>query len=284
MRNQFAGVPDVTLARYLIARNDDVEKASDLLKGCLAWKTLYFPILKSSLPNEFPLGKLMCKGVDKEGRPLLIWTASKNIAKDRDINEAGRLLMWWTEYTVRQMSGTMTKFTVLIDRSNFKRENSDLELVKHITGRFQDLYPESLQRAIIYPADFLFYTIWNVGKWFLDPVTRDKVQPMLAFSGVQQFIDDEHIPASMVRLIHNLVITFYNLNCSRVVKVPMFTMALTSKTLTPQKKWLLVRTVASNLITKPCLLLSMRFTRLPKPLLPLLRQVRKKMVLMLQRL
>lgn len=34
---------------------------------------------------------------------------------------------------------------------------------------------------------------------FLDPVTRDKVQPMLMFVGVQQFIDDKYIPASMVR-------------------------------------------------------------------------------------
>lgn len=198
MRDIFPAIPDVTLARYLIARNNDVEKASALLKSGIAWKSLYFPILKSTIPKEFPIGKLYVRGVDKEGRPLLIWVTRLNIAKERDINEAGRLLLWWTEYIIRQLPDTMTKYTILIDRTSFSRENSDLELMKHCSSRFQDLYPERLQRCIIYPSDLLFYTLWNVGKWFLDPVTRDKVQPMLALSGVQQFIDDEHIPPSMV--------------------------------------------------------------------------------------
>jgi hypothetical protein len=61
------------------------------------------------------------------------------------------------------------------------------------------LFPERLARAIIYPADFLFYTLWSIGKWFLDPVTREKCQPMMYLSGVEQFIDREHIPVSMVR-------------------------------------------------------------------------------------
>lgn len=203
MRTLFPGVEDTILARNLIARNDNVEKATALLKRCLAWKASYFPIMKSTIPKEFPLGKLYCHGVDKDGRPLLIWVAAKNIAKERDINEAGRLLMWWTEYTIRQLPPNLSKFTVLIDRSNFKRENSDLDLVRHIAARFQDIFPERLRRAIIYPADFLFYALWNVGKWFIDPATRDNVMPMLAYSGVQQYIDDKYIPASMVStLLH----------------------------------------------------------------------------------
>lgn len=265
MRNQFPNVPDVILARYLIARKDDVEKAADLLMGCLAWKSLYFPILKATIPKEFPIGKIFCKGVDKEGRPLLIWTARKNIAKDRDINEAGRLLMWWTEYTIRQLPENMTKFTILIDRSEFSRENSDLELVKHIAGRFQDLYPERLYRAIIYPADFLFYTIWNVGKWFLDPVTRDKVQPMLQLSGVQQFVDDEHIPASMVGIYmfirHCYLVLMHCFCMRRVERARISTILMITLIHTLRRSWRLPRIAALSLIMMPCLHRRMRFTR-----------------------
>lgn len=34
-------------------------------------------------------------------------------------------------------------------------------------------------------------------KWFLDPVTQQKVQPMLAYSGVTQYVDPKFIPVSM---------------------------------------------------------------------------------------
>lgn len=50
----------------------------------------------------------------------------------------------------------------------------------------------------MYPSGFVFYGIWNIVKWFLDPVTQGKVQPMLALSGVQQYINDEHIPRDLV--------------------------------------------------------------------------------------
>lgn len=62
----------------------------------------------------------------------------------------------------------------------------------------QDLFPETLMRAIIYPSDVVFYSIWGIVKWFVDPVTREKVQPMMFLSGVEQFIDRQHIPKSMV--------------------------------------------------------------------------------------
>ena len=62
----------------------------------------------------------------------------------------------------------------------------------------QDLFPETLMRAVIYPSDIVFYSIWAIAKWFVDPVTREKVQPMMYLSGVEQFIDRQYIPKSMV--------------------------------------------------------------------------------------
>jgi hypothetical protein len=47
----------------------------------------------------------------------------------------------------------------------------------------------------------LFYTIWAIAKWFVDPVTRDKVQMMMYLSGVEQYIDRQYIPKSMVSLL-----------------------------------------------------------------------------------
>jgi Na+/H+-translocating membrane pyrophosphatase len=60
------------------------------------------------------------------------------------------------------------------------------------------MYPETVQRIIVYPADVVLYTVWAVVKWFMDPVTREKVQPMMLLSGVEQYIDRQYIPKSMV--------------------------------------------------------------------------------------
>lgn len=50
---------------------------------------------------------------------------------------------------------------------------------------------------MIYPTGLVFYGLWNVIKWFLDPVTQAKAAPVIYQSGVQSYIDPEHIPKHM---------------------------------------------------------------------------------------
>jgi len=82
---------------------------------------------------------------------------------------------WWAEYVVHNMPDDKTKATMLIDRTDFVSENSDVELVKNILKVLQDNYPERLYRCIVYPSGFVFFGIWNLIKFFLDPVTQEKV-------------------------------------------------------------------------------------------------------------
>jgi hypothetical protein len=56
-----------------------------------------------------------------------------------------------------------------------------------------------MDKAILYPSDWIFWAIWNVGKWFLDPVTRNKVKAVVTFAGVEEFVDRKWIPKSMVK-------------------------------------------------------------------------------------
>jgi hypothetical protein len=55
-----------------------------------------------------------------------------------------------------------------------------------------------MYKCVIYPSDWLYWTIWNVAKWFLDPVTRNKVHPVMTFGGVEEFIERKYIPKTMV--------------------------------------------------------------------------------------
>jgi hypothetical protein len=138
LRKQFESVDDQTLARFLIARNDDLEKAKALLIPYLQWKDSgAYPVLKSTCLKEFNKGKCYSHGVDLFGHPLFIWHSCRHTANDRDIDELSRTMVWWMEYMNAKFTPDRSKYTVLIDRSNFKNENSDIELVKKLGKLFQ---------------------------------------------------------------------------------------------------------------------------------------------------
>lgn len=138
LREAFPELPDEALARYLIARNNNLQQATEQLTKAEKIRLDMFPVLKSACLKEMKIGKLYTHGFDKEGRPLLIWTSRLHSAKDRVLEETGRLAIWWTEYIIRnRLPADKSKYTVLIDRTNFTNENSDIELIRHLAGAFQ---------------------------------------------------------------------------------------------------------------------------------------------------
>jgi hypothetical protein len=200
LKTQFPHLDDDTIARYLIARNDDLDLASELLNKSQKWRSVHFPILKQDCMGELSKAKMYTHGVDKEGRPLLIIHGIRHDPRDRDIETLAKAALWTMEQVIKRLPEDKSKYTILIDRTDCGLANQDIEFTRHFSKLFQDQHPERLNRAIVYPSGVLFWSLWNVLKWFLDPVTRGKVCPVMYFSGVQQYIDDEYIPVSMVRM------------------------------------------------------------------------------------
>jgi hypothetical protein len=66
-----------------------------------------------------------------------------------------------------------------------------LPLSTHHT--LQNNFPERLYRIVIYPSGLVFYGMWNIVQWFLDPVTRQKVCPVMTQAGVLQYIDPSFV-------------------------------------------------------------------------------------------
>ncbi len=58
-------------------------------------------------------------------------------------------------------------------------------------------YPERMYRTVIYPAGMIFYGIWSIAQYFLDPVTKEKVKPCYYLTNVEEFIDPSYIPVAM---------------------------------------------------------------------------------------
>jgi len=197
MRTQFPTETDTTLARFLIARSDDLTKARDLLAKHLDWRKANLPVSKNDCLHEFNKGKIYSHGFDKMGHPLVIWRGALNVAAERDMDELGKAVIWWMDYVERNMPANKSKITIICDRTDMSSANGDIEFIKHIASYFQDNFPERMYTCIIYPSGFLFYGLWNIVKWFLDPVTANKVQPHGYLTGVQEFIADDNIPNHM---------------------------------------------------------------------------------------
>jgi len=194
-----ANFPDqdtITLARFLIARNGDVQKSTELLTKHLAWKKTNWPVLKSSCMNEVKQGKGYVRGADLEGHPLIVFNTCLHDPSNRDVEELIRCAVFLFETAIAQMKGKTCKVCLLINRVN-AGSTADLEFFKQLSALMQDNYPERLFRTVVYPSGFIFWGIWQVVQVFLDPVTRAKVKPVMYLSGVHEFISNDNIPAVM---------------------------------------------------------------------------------------
>jgi hypothetical protein len=198
LKAEFPHVDDDTIARYLIARDNDLFMANELLTKAEKWRSINYPILKQDCLGELGKGKFYTHGVDKEGRPLFIVHGIRHDPKNRNIEELAKATLWMVEQVIKRLPDNKSKYTVLMDRTDCGLTHVDLEFSKHFNKLFQDQHPERLHRAIVYPSGWIFWSIWSVVKWFLDPITREKVCPAVYLSDVQQYIDDEYIPTTMV--------------------------------------------------------------------------------------
>ena len=86
-----------------------------------------------------------------------------------------KLALYWIENAIKSMEGDVEQFSVILDRTDTQRKNVDLELIKKMISIFSDYYPERLGQTFVLKADWVFYTIWAIIKWFLDAELQVKL-------------------------------------------------------------------------------------------------------------
>lgn len=207
LKGLFPDCDDDTICRYLIARNNDLAKATELLTKAKSWRSKHMPILKRDVIPELQTGKLYVHGTDREGRPLLIFRPSMHDAGNRDLETMAKMVMWCAEYAISKLPDDKSKFTVIIDRDG-AGWGQDLEFLKSFTKLFQDQYPERLYRAIVVPTNFVFWSIWKIASAFVHPVTRQKVVTLVFQSALSEYVDPEFIPVRLVS--KSLTLIIYN--------------------------------------------------------------------------
>jgi hypothetical protein len=111
MRETFPGYCDEDYARFLIARNNNLDQAKEMFHNHLLWKESNPKPTKDSCLGLLRRRFLFLHGCDREGHPLLIAKMCRHDPYDRDLEEMNRQLLWWLDH-VRPGSPELASFAL----------------------------------------------------------------------------------------------------------------------------------------------------------------------------
>ena len=136
LKVEFPHLDDETLARYLIAQNNDLRSASMKLSKAEDLKAEYWHIKKSQCIGEIKKGTAYLHGCDREGRPVLVLLARLHDPVKRNLQEMIQMTLWWTEQALAKLPADKSQFVILLDRDNC--ENAlDTEYLQKVAEIFQ---------------------------------------------------------------------------------------------------------------------------------------------------
>jgi hypothetical protein len=118
LREQYPNKSDDTLARYLVANNNDVVAASVQLQKADALSAEYANIKMSRCITEIAKGEAYIHGEDRDGRPLIVVNARLHDPVNRNVKESVLMTLWWTEQAIARLPEKHSRFTILLDRDN----------------------------------------------------------------------------------------------------------------------------------------------------------------------
>lgn len=170
------GIPDYELRNFLIYVHGDMQKATERIEKCLAWRRQHFPIPRESVLKPLQQNIFSFQGFDLAGRPVGYFRLEEHDRKNRDIDQYVKAIVYQSEKLLERMGGNSNyRVTLVIDRRGANLFNQDLELYKAFFKIFADLYPMKLYRVLLYPATRVTRVLWLM----LRPFVHSHVQRRL---------------------------------------------------------------------------------------------------------
>ena len=179
LKQRFPSESQKTLDRFLTARKDDADAASEMLGASLRWRRAYgFPVEPTQIAHQLAQGTIFARGKDYEGRPVLyhVGPGVPPGATPQQIALAVRAAVYWMdEATQRSPDGKVT--VVIVRDPNAPRGGglNKLAYPRELAKILELNFPEALAKACVVPADGLFRGLWGVASRFVDEKTRAKI-------------------------------------------------------------------------------------------------------------
>lgn len=203
---------DNFVLRFIRARKYVYEDSMAMITNSLLWKETEYPVehwlLESDAPSFFSgknkgfvknlsVGKSFIRGHDIHGNPLFVFQSRKHFAADSLLAETERfavVVIEWCRLFLREVNESVDLCSLMFDLTGFTLKNADNAPIKFLATMFEAHYPESLGCIIVHNAPWIFSTVWNVIKNWLDPVVLSKIHFTKGYDDLRHIIDPEHIP------------------------------------------------------------------------------------------
>ncbi|KAL8840240.1 MAG: hypothetical protein Q9170_001447 [Blastenia crenularia] len=210
--------PDGLLLRFLRARKWDVHNALVMLIATMNWrmKDMHVDddimmkgegqaVVDSSSSSaavkkegedfltQLRLGKSFLHGTDKEGRPMCF----VRVRLHRQGEQSEASLERYTVYTIETarllLAPQVDTAAIIFDMTGFSLANMDYGPVKFMIKCFEANYPESLGVVLVHKSPWIFQSVWNIIKGWLDPVVASKVHFTKNLEELEKFVEKSHI-------------------------------------------------------------------------------------------
>ncbi|ODV77340.1 CRAL/TRIO domain-containing protein [Suhomyces tanzawaensis NRRL Y-17324] len=209
MRNEML---DNFILRYVRARKWNTENAIQMLSKSLNWRRNEMSVVKwvnegdalsyvtgtnKGFVKNLQTEKSWIRGHDRKGNPLFFFQARKHFAGDSPANETQRYAVTIVEFCrffMRDTHDSADETSVIFDLTGFSLKNADYDSIKFLADIFEAHYPECLGAVMIFNAPWIFSTVWNLIKNWLDPVVASKIHFTKDFKELSQFVDPTFIP------------------------------------------------------------------------------------------
>ncbi|XP_021737191.1 random slug protein 5-like [Chenopodium quinoa] len=195
-------VDDLTLRRFLRARDLDVEKAGAMFLKYLKWRKTFIPngyVSESEIQNELSQNKAFVGGNDKKGRPILVVLARRHFQNTTPggSDEFKQFAAYVLDKICTRMPLGQEKFCAIGDLQGWGYSNSDIRGYLGALSILQDCYPERLGKLFIVHAPRIFMAVWKIIYPFIDDNTKTKivfVEKRQLTSTMLEDIDESQLP------------------------------------------------------------------------------------------
>ncbi|CAL4959644.1 unnamed protein product [Urochloa decumbens] len=194
-------VDNLTLRRFLRARDHNVEKAAAMFLKFLKWRREAAPdgfVPEERVRRELAQDKAWMGGVDRSGRPILVGFLARHYSADRDMPEYKSFVVYFFDKICARIPRGQEKFLAIVDLQGWGYANCDVRAYIASIEIMQNYYPERLGKALMINVPYIFVKVWKTMIYpFIDTNTRDKfvfVEDKNLHETLRQEIDETQLP------------------------------------------------------------------------------------------
>ncbi|KAK6202847.1 CRAL-TRIO domain-containing protein [Scheffersomyces amazonensis] len=147
--------------------------------------------------KNFTCEKAFIKGHDVNRNPIYFFQARKHFGSDSPLIETQRfsvVTIEWCRLFLREVTDSVDQCSIVFDLTGFSLKNADYAAIKFLADVFEAHYPETLGVILIHNAPWIFSTVWNIIKNWLDPVVASKIHFTKDAKELSKFVDPKFIP------------------------------------------------------------------------------------------